>query len=298
MYNYTIKKSDDYEVLLKPNEFYTNEALPSNLYYPGRAVDDYVISFIYDFKANEKRHLDYSYNITAELVGIVESSDGRDKEVWNRDFNILENKPMSLDGDNILINEKVNIDYDYYNNLVRSYKETYGLEINSILKVKFNIDFPEIELKDEIELDIDITDDVTSLDENYEKTITNLTPETPNKISGSKITFSIIGVLIILFMIYEIIKINRRKTPEEKYKRNIKYILKFYEDLVVTTGNKPNLESLKIIKIMSLEDLVKISEQNRKNIILYEEVKNKKSKLYVIVDNYCYMYNVTGEKLK
>ena len=205
---------------------------------------------------------------------------------------------MSLDGDNILINEKVNIDYDYYNNLVRSYKETYGLEINSILKVKFNIDFPEIELKDEIELDIDITDDVTSLDENYEKTITNLTPETPNKISGSKITFSIIGVLIILFMIYEIIKINRRKTPEEKYKRNIKYILKFYEDLVVTTGNKPNLESLKIIKIMSLEDLVKISEQNRKNIILYEEVKNKKSKLYVIVDNYCYMYNVTGEKLK
>ena len=100
MYNYTIEKSDNYEVLLKSNDFYISDKLQSGMYYPGRGVDDYIINFIYDFKANEKRNLEYNYNITAELVGTVESNDGRDIEVWNRKFDILENKssnfPLSI----------------------------------------------------------------------------------------------------------------------------------------------------------------------------------------------------------
>ena len=192
MYNYTIKKTDNYEVLLKPNEFYTTEKLPSGLYYPGRAVDDYLVNFEYNFKANEKKTLEYNYNIIAEMSGTVETNYGKDKEVWTRTFTILENKSENTDENSFVVNEQAVIDYDYYNNLARSYEETYGIDINSVLKVKFNMNVPELKLEDYIELDIDITNNVTNLQENYEKTTTtNIAPEVTQETDKSQVTIFI-----------------------------------------------------------------------------------------------------------
>ena len=46
------------------------------------------------------------------------------------------------------------------------------------------------------------------------------------------------------------------------------------------------------MNIEKLEDLIDLAEQNEKNIIHYEFKKENKSKLYVIVDEYVYVYEV------
>ncbi len=294
MYNYTIKKTDNYEVLLKPNEFYTTEKLPSGLYYPGRAVDDYLVNFEYNFKANEKKTLEYNYNIIAEMSGTVETNYGKDKEVWTRTFTILENKSENTDENSFVVNEQAVIDYDYYNNLARSYEETYGIDINSVLKVKFNMNVPELKLEDCIELDIDITNNVTNLQENYEKTTTNIVPEVTQETDKSQVAILIISSLMVLFaIIYGVMWLKREKTSDGKYKNKVKHVLKYYDDIIAVVEDEPNLEGLKAMKISNLDDLVKIAEQSRRNIIFYETIKNKKSNLYVIVDGYCYIYSIT-----
>ena len=305
--SYSSKKSSNYEVLLKPNDFYDTEILPSDKYYASKSVDKYIINFIYDFKASKKANLDYTYNITAEIVGTVLSSENQNKEVWNKTFSILENNE-SIYKDNFYINEKVDIDYEYYKNLARSYEETYGISIKSTLKVYFNVSY-NINLKtlkeedkkvnDCIELDIDLTNTVTSANKNYED-VTN--KDITKDIQGTNndrifyilgLIFAIACITIIIIMIKQ-----NNKTPEQKYRHNINKILRYYKELIVTVTNEPNLEGLKIMEINSLDDLIDLAEQNNSSIIHYEAAKNKKSNLYVIINNYVYVYIVTFEELK
>ncbi len=295
MYNYEIKKSDNYEVILKENEFYENQILASGLYYPGKSVDEYKINYLYDFKANEKKIIEYSYNITGELVGTVLSNDGIERKVWTRNFELLENKTGKVEGKNFSINEVINIDYEYYNNLARKYEEAYLLPIDSVLKVKLNVSFKNLDNKkfeDYIETDINITDDVTSLTENYEKIETNLPKSENQNISQGRflgITF-IIFLIIIIFFINK--KIKEKMTYKRKYKIKVKKILNSYKDLIVIVKNKPNFDGMKILETSDLEGLINVSEQTKNNIIYYEEIKNMKSKLYIVVDNYVYSYEI------
>ena len=52
------------------------------------------------------------------------------------------------------------------------------------------------------------------------------------------------------------------------------------------------------MEINSLDDLIDVAEQNNSSIIHYEEIKNQRSNLYVIVNNYVYVYIVTYEELR
>ena len=81
IYNYNVQKSDDYIVSLKKNPFYTDKTLPSGKYYTSKSVESYIINFKYDFKGNLNTNLEYNYNITADLIGIVVDNDEQDKEV-------------------------------------------------------------------------------------------------------------------------------------------------------------------------------------------------------------------------
>ena len=87
--------------------------------------------------------------------------------------------------------------------------------------------------------------------------------------------------------------LKREKTSDGKYKNKVKHVLKYYDDIIAVVEDEPNLEGLKAMKISNLDDLVKIAEQSRRNIIFYETIKNKKSNLYVIADGYCYIYSIT-----
>ena len=49
-YSYEVTKSDNYEMLLKPNIFYETETLPANRYYASKSIDKCVIDLKYDFK--------------------------------------------------------------------------------------------------------------------------------------------------------------------------------------------------------------------------------------------------------
>lgn len=305
-YSYSAQKSSNYEVLLKPNTFYSEDKLPFGLYYASKSVDEFLIDFKYNFKGNKKTNIEYKYNINAKLVGTAKTNDEKDKEVWNRNFSLLESKSNNeVDIEEFSIDEKVNIDYEYYNELVRSYEKTYGIAIDATLKVCLNINIFNADFvidNDYIELDIPITNTVTYAKENYENSISKDIILENEDIKINRIIYYSIGGLLIIGTIIAIlirIKIKKHlKTDEEMYNNNITHILKYYRDLIVTVTNKPDLTNLKIMNITILEDLIDVAEQNQSNIIHYEVIKNERSNLYVIVDDYVYIYVVTSNKLK
>ena len=56
-------------------------------------------------------------------------------------FNVLETKYQNINDSSFAINEEVSIDFEYYKNLVLAYEETYGVQIDGVLKVRFNMEF-------------------------------------------------------------------------------------------------------------------------------------------------------------
>ncbi len=310
IYSYEAKKSDNYETLLKPNEFYTSSSLPKGLYYASKSIDKFVLEYMYDFNGSKEADINYNYNIIANMVATVANNDYKGKEVWNREFIILDNTSSNTKEKEFSINEKVDIDYEYYNNLARSYEEVYGISINAVLKVYFNISY-DINLQgvaennktinDYIELDIPITSTITNIEEKYQN-ITNeeIMPQISEKISATKVVYYILAVIFIIsaLVLFIIMKKFIKKSPKEMYKSNMKHILNYYKDIIVTISNEPNFSNLKLMELNSIDDLIDVAEQNNSNIIHYEVIENEKSELYVIINEYLYMYIITGEKLK
>ncbi len=276
--------------------------------YASQSIDSYVINFEYKLKGSKKADIEYDYSITGDLVGTVITNDNQDKDIWNRKFILLDNKSdKQINTDEILINKRIKIDYGYYNELARSYERTYGITIDSVLKVYFNITFSSNlgignseKVNDYIELDIPITNTVTEIRENYEKNTTKDILIKNQNSNVARITCYVVGgAFIITAITIIIIKIMKnKKTPKDVYRSNINHIMKYYRDLIVTVNNEPNIANLNIMNIDLLEDLIDVAEQNKSNIIHYEVDKNKRSKLYVIVNDYVYVYIVTDDKLK
>ena len=91
IYSYEATKSDNYEALLKPNEFYTSNSLPKGLYYASKSIDKFILEFKYDFNGSKDADISYNYNIIANMVSTVANDDDKGKEIWNREFTILDN---------------------------------------------------------------------------------------------------------------------------------------------------------------------------------------------------------------
>ena len=299
VYSYTIEKNNDYNVLLKPNIFYEKEKLLSKGYYVSNSIDAYDINLKYKLKGSKKANIKYNYNIVASLIGTIKDDENEGKKVWNRDFVLLENNKKEENIDEMSINEKVNIDYEYYNNLVHSYENEYQVAIDAILKVRLNvsyiINFAKIgEKEDFIELDIPINDTVSEVKENYEKGISNNISVPNDNATFYKMFFLISGGLFIILgltiIIINFVKLNQG--VKKKYKNNLNRILNYYKDLIVNVIDEPNLKNLKVMEVFSFNDLINIAEQTKTNIIHYEFIKNEKNCFYVIVNEYVYIYTI------
>lgn len=305
--SYTSLKSSNYKIVLKPNEFYESETLPQGGYYTSNSIKSMMINLKYNFISEQNADISYYYNVTANLIGTVKSNNEQEKEVWNREFKLIENKSFELLNSNkFFANEIINIDYESYNNLARLFEKTYGVTIDAILKVRLNV-YYDINLSklnennensvDYIELDIPINNTVTEIKENYEK-------ETIKQIYSKRLTnnngYYIIGAtfialsFIIAIVYWTIDKTNI--TPEKIYNKKLNRILKYYKELIVTVEKEPDIINLKKMNIIILDDLIDLAEQNQVSIIHYEFEKNKQSNFYVMVDGYVYIYILNSKE--
>ncbi len=301
VYEYEIKKDSNYEIILDENNLYTDKILTSGLYYASKSIKFINIDLKYDFKANEKRKMQYKYNIYTNLIGYAKDENNVDREIWNRKFDIMPQKGKNeINEKEYKIEENVIIDYNFYNDLVESYEKKYGIVINAVLKLRFdvssNIDISEKEnnieeINNYIELNIPITDTVTNVNESYDKVTQKLFFSRYKDVK--KIILYIVGYIFVIFSILNVIfkhHKNKKNKDEQEYMKNLNRILRHNKDLIISVKNEPDLSNLKIFEINILEDLLYVAELNQTNIIHFEKVKNKQDDFYVILNDYVYVY--------
>jgi hypothetical protein len=286
--NYEEKSTVDYKVCLKENEFFEEECQDKGMGYIASAINYIDVDFDYKLLTNNLVNFNYNYYIE----GIVKVIDANDKSniLFTKKVEILE-KQTGIDSNRELnrIIKNVKIDYEEYNNLVKSFKNTYNVPIESNLKLTLYVSNDimhtktnkEIKTNNKIELTIPLTEKTIKVTmdskEGTEKQEILLSDETL-KIDEKKMSLgilsSIISIILLGSIVKTILKLENEKTEYEKYVSNK---LKNYNRMIVSAKANVKLEEKdyeEIIDVTTFEELVDVADRLMK-LIVWTEVKHK-----------------------
>ena len=288
--NYNENSNLDYKVYLKANEFYETNYLGKNKVYVASLIDNVEISFKYNYNIEKPSDVDFNYSIVAKLT----IDDGTSKNnYFEKEYVLLSNKVASIkEGTNYNLNEKVIIDYDYYNSLANSFKQQYGVDTTSNLTV-----YLKVNKKSDIEnannsienstmfVKIPLSEKSVNIELNYQD-INN-----SNYIiqeNDSKLDYIVFGILslislaaTLIFTVQLIRLLTLLRGKKSAYDKYINKILNEYDRLIVENGTGPDTKTTNVIKISQFDELLDVRDNLKLPIMYYVIAKHTKCCFYI-----------------
>ena len=305
--SYRENGNSDYKVYLKPNNFYDAPYLGENMTYIASLIKNIDVDFNYKFNIGETVNFNLSYDIIGKL-SISDESSGN--VLFTKEYTLLDDKTYQLTNNAISIKESVSLDYDYYNNLVNSFKSIYGISADSSLTVymKINDKITDQEgnsvLNDRSELSIEIplserTIDISIKDKEI-NTSGNLV--TKKDVTFNNILFAVLAfisfVVSVMLLLRGLEHIFMLRVKKSNYDKFISKILKEYDRLIVETPTYPNFQNLNVIKIQRIEELLDVRDNLKLPIMYHNIVSHHKCCFYIHHNNDIYLMTVKATDLE
>lgn len=307
MINYNEMSNLDYKVYLKENNFYESDYLGKNKVYIANLIDNIEINFRYNYNIEKPSNVDFNYSIVAKLT----IDDGSSKNnYFEKEYVLLNNQRKSIkSGTNYFLNEKVKIDYAYYNNLANSFKQQFGLDTTSSLTVYLRVNkntnienasnavenstmFVKIPLSEKaINIELNYQDINNS---NY--VIQNIDKKTDNIIFGILSVISLIAMLVFgVKTLRLLILLRGKKSIYDKY---VEKILNEYDRLIVENGTGPDTSNRNVIKISKFEELLDVRDNLKLPIMYYVVTKHTKCCFYIKHNDDLYLLTIKSVDLE
>ena len=297
-----------YSVCLKDNDFFEDECLDSNMSYVASLIKNISLDYNYQFNGNiDNLVSSVDYEIVAKLI--IENNDTETK-YYEKEYVLTPKITDSVKNNGTLYNldKKVNIDYEYYNNIATKFKSQYGIASQSYLEVYLNTynntnsKYTDIPTSAQISVRIPLSQKAIEIKFNTQKinkSIDKYIASNSIVINGYlKFIFGIIFLflsLIFLTFIFAIIK--KYKKTIGKYDKFINKILKEYDRLIVETATFPNEKEYNVLLINNFNELVDVRDNLHSPIMFYNVKEHKISKFYILNDNNLYLYIVTSKDI-
>jgi len=278
---YNEKSNIDYKVLLKENDFFEKDYLGKNKQYIASLIDYINAEFNYKLSLEEKNvEYKYSYRIEAD-IDVVQTS--TNNSLYNKKEELLSKKEINTSQQEIIIEEDVNIDYNYYNNIIKKFISVYNLEeIESTLTINMYInvigsceDFASNkETESVMSLSIPLTTKTIAIDlsDNLINSENNVM-QCENTNEGS-IFYLIGGILLAIFdLVLVIITIRYEittRTAENIYEKELKKILNNYSSYIQTLNNDFDFKDYQLLKLDTFTDMLEIRDTIRQPILMKE----------------------------
>ena len=308
--SYNENSNIDYKVLLRDNDFFDNSYLESNKQYIASLIDYITANFEYNLSLEEK-DIEYKYSYRIEATVDVKEK-GTTTSLYNKTEELLATKENTTSKTNVNINENIEIDYNYYNNLIKKFISIYDLEnIESTLNINMYInvigsceDFAENNEKESVmslsiplttkTMAIDISDNLINSENNLMQCKSIYPHSFMYLIIG--IIFALVDLGLIIFIIrYEI----KTRTAENIYERELKKILNNYSSYIQTLNNDFNFSDYQLLKLNTFTDMLEIRDTIRQPILMKEN-EDKTGAYFVIPSNtkILYVYRLKVSDIK
>lgn len=305
--HYTDTGTVDYRVYLKQNKFYTEEFLPKGKSYVASLIDYIDINYNYQFDIDEPANIDFEYKIVADLV--IENNTTKHEQL-KTNYVLLETQKKQLKNtDQLIINEKFQINYGEYNQFANEFRSSYGIDTNSYLKVYLVVkkDTTSDELyslhKEDTINEITIPLSERSIEINIDLK-NNKTPGEVVFDKSDEINYKSIAAIAILFIMsiyaFRILmvsykKMNRRRSQYDKY---VSRLLKEYDRLIVETGTLIDFRKYNVIQVSEFSELLDVRDNLKIPINYYCLSKHINGLFYVKADDDIYALYISSELLE
>lgn len=291
---YSEKSNLDYKVYLKENNYFEEKYLGKDRQYIASLIDYISADFKYDLNASNPFDYNYKYWVTATLIASEKGENG--KTVYEKEFTLVEPKTFDFkDSNNFSINENVDIDYAYYNNIMNSFKKDYALTLDSKLIVRMHVNLSgkathikqDINSNQVMEVAIPLSEQTININMDY-KDINNY--EVVEEVSNTEIInkvlfgiFIITAILDVVIVVEYVRFLERIKKRSSLYSKKLNRILKEYDRAIVKTRRMPDIDDLKMIEVESFEELLDARE-NLERPILYIDIHPGQKCCFLIIN--------------
>ncbi len=297
-----------YSVCLKDNDFFEDDCLTSNMSYVASLIKSISFDFNYQFNSNLDDSVDsVDYEIIAKLV--IENNDTKTK-YYEKEYVLVPKTNDSVKNNGTLynLNKKVDIDYEYYNNIASNFKSQYGVDSQSYLEVYLNTynninskykDIPTFsKISVQIPLSqkaIEIKFNIQEINKNVDKFIASDTIVINNHL---KFIFGVFFLLLsLVFLLLSILTIRKYTKLVSKYDKFINKILREYDRLIVETSTFPDEKDYNVLLINSFTELVDVRDNLRSPIMFYNVKDHAMSIFYILNENNLYVYAVNSKEV-
>lgn len=298
-YNYRTNSNIDYKVYLFENNFYEEKYLGMNKQYTSALIDYVDIDFDYLFNGSGKANINYTYDITATIVGEYENTSNGKDEIWKKKYTLLEKQNKNvLDTTSFDIHQNVKIKYGTYNNIVNDFKTRFKLAIDAYLNVKLTVKYDSniINTKSNVK-DTDVLEINIPLNSSTIKITPNYTKATSKKLSKDdtiiedpvtiRTGYTMLTITIIMFVLL----IPKLFTSHKSYYlKQLNKIMKNYSEIIVEVTTPLNFDNLITLDIKTFDDMIDIEEEIKSPILYYEIEENKESWFIIVTEKYMYRY--------
>ena len=286
------KNNTDYKVYLKDNNFYKDPFLDEDDEYISMIIDYINTNFKYSLSLDDNNvEYKYSYKIDADLSVKRKSSNNY---LYHDIFSLIERKEVTTNNYSVEINENIIIDYNYYNDIIRDFINTYFLDdVSAKLTLRMHIkvigsceEFTEVANKESvISLDIPLASKVTNIE-----LTDNLMSGQNNIIQCKKIYdnaymylfFSILFMSIDLIFVFVMVRyIYKTRSAENIYERKLRKILNNYGSYIQKLNNNFDFREYQLLKIDTFTDMLEIRDTIGQPILMKEN--NKRTGAYFVI---------------
>ena len=290
----------DYQVCYIENEFFEEECMPRGRQYVASLIDQVNTTFNYSFNGSYLFDFAYTYDVTATVIAYERGQPER--ILFKRTDTLLEERTNHMiSSTGFEINEEIEVDYRYFNQIVNNFRQEYVLLMDSKIVVTLNINVEgvhpnitqPIEVNREVTIEIPLSEQTLDINISYEDVNSSyiIHSENDNEIL-SLIYYAIaaISTIFALAILVKLIKLISKATQHKSlYIKKLDKILKEYDLVIVDTKTMPEIEGQKLYEIPSMEELLDVQNVLQKPIMFYK-IHDEKSSFTVSDGKEAYRY--------
>lgn len=303
IYSYSVNQNIDYKVFLYPNSFIEQEYLGMNESYISDLVKKIQTNFSYNYMGSKITPLSYDYQVDAIVRSEYQlKEENTPSQIWNKSYSLIDKQTKNIqDVSQFTINEQVDIDYHFFDNVVSQFRKELKLPITSELIINFkinvhglmegktiddsktiNIKFPLNQQAFKIKTDFLKTENKNIFEDNETKMIIN----NRKLICGIIALLSTLTIFITLFRkLFNIAKKTQYQIKRDKY-------LKEYGDIIIEITTPIINDQLNCIIVKNFNEMIDLEEELRIPISFYEDEDEEFGEFTIIHNDIIYKYTL------
>ena len=300
IYSYTNLFKYDYQVNLLENKYIDETTLGmSELAYITDLIDNINMNLNYQYNADEKSTIKYTYSIKAVLNGVY-TKDGEEQKIWTKEQVLKEPTENTVIDRTFEIKENLSLNLKDLNQLVKDFEQEIGISIdatyNLILDVQTStqVEGQTVDNQCASTIAIDLGKKTTTIKGENNQSDTQYVSQEVEQQSESSVFAKVIGIVMLIVSLYIYRYIFVKTVPMNKtrneFRLELNRILRLCQDKIVQVSSNLEVDTTNVIDVKDFGEIVKVSEELFKPILYWISPRDNEAWFTVMSHGVTYRY--------